>query len=116
LAQRKKGKSPKWNANIVPNDYWVTILLPFIDPNVSGGKITVTHNRGPDAPRSFDQHETRSKNKNGKEDADSATVATAAKKNDKKITQQEKESRELIATNRAPAKRRPPPLAQIKKK
>jgi hypothetical protein len=29
-----------------------------------------------------DQHKTRSKNKKGKEDADAATVATAAKKKD----------------------------------
>jgi hypothetical protein len=82
LAQQKKGKAPKWDANIVPNDYWVKSVLPFIDPNVSLGKINVTRNRGPDAPRNFDQRETRSKNKKGKEDADAATVATAAKKKD----------------------------------
>jgi hypothetical protein len=75
-------KAPKWDVNIVPNDYWVTSLLPFIDPNVSRGKINVTRNRGPDAPRNFNQHETRSKNKKGKEDAAAVTVATVAKKKD----------------------------------
>jgi hypothetical protein len=69
LVQRKKGKAPKWDSNIVPNDYWVTSLLHFINPNESRGKIDVTHNRGPNVPRNFDHHKTRSKNKKGKEDA-----------------------------------------------
>jgi hypothetical protein len=88
LTQQKKGKDPKWDANIVPNDYWVTRLFPFIDPNVSRGKINVTHNRGPDAPRNFDDHEMRNRKKHGNEDAAAAaaTVAAAAKKKDKQFT------------------------------
>jgi hypothetical protein len=85
LAQRKKERAPKSNANIVPNDYWVTSLLPFIDQNVHRGKINVTHNRGLHAPRNFDQHETRTKNKKAKEDAAAAMVAAAAAAKNKGI-------------------------------
>jgi hypothetical protein len=64
----------------VPNDFWVTYVLPFLDTNVSRGKINITHNCGSDAPRNFDQHEMRIKSKKVKEDAAASTVATTTKK------------------------------------
>jgi hypothetical protein len=109
------GGAPKGNANIVPNDYWVTMMLPFIEQNVFCGKINVTHNRGPDAPRNVDQHENRNQNKKAKEDVVALATVAVAKNKVKNFTQQEKESHGLIDANhtqKAPA----PPLAKRRKK
>jgi hypothetical protein len=81
-AKRQKGEANKWDRNIIPNDYWVTVMLPFIDPHVAHGKINVTLNRGQHAPRNYDQHESRKKNMKQKDDV-VRKAAEAAKKKDK---------------------------------
>jgi hypothetical protein len=117
LVRRKGGKAPKWDANIVPNEYWVTKLLPVINPN---GKNNVTHNCGPYARWNVDQYETRTKNKKTNEDAAALATVAAAKKKDKnltqkdKIMQKDKKSRKLIAVNRT--RKAPAPIAGATKK
>jgi hypothetical protein len=47
LKSHAKGEALKYDRNAVPNDFSVGIIMPFIDPNISQGKVKVTINRGP---------------------------------------------------------------------
>jgi hypothetical protein len=40
--------------------FFVALVMPFIDPNISQGKVNVTINRGPGACPVFEKHDTRS--------------------------------------------------------
>jgi hypothetical protein len=107
-----KGEALKYNRNDVPNDFSVGLIMPFIDPNISQGKVSVAISRGPEACLVFENHETRSKNRRCKEEEEEKKIAAAAPK-DKNVSTQEKEGRELIAANK---NRRAPVLLDAKKK
>jgi hypothetical protein len=62
-----KGECLKYDRNVVPNDFFVGLVVPFIDPNISKGKDNVTINRRPGACPVFEKHETRSQNRRRKE-------------------------------------------------
>jgi hypothetical protein len=62
------GESLKYDRNVVPNDFYVGIIMPFIDPNISQGKVNVTINRVPGACPVFEKYETRSQNRRRKEE------------------------------------------------
>jgi hypothetical protein len=109
LVCRNTGKAPKWDANVVPNDYWVTTMLQFIDPHVSRGKINVTNNGGLNAPRNFYQHESRNQNKKANEVVAALSTVAAAKNKVYFPTQQRKN----IAVNYT---RKTPATAEKKKK
>jgi hypothetical protein len=87
--KRAKGKSSKKDQQVVTNWFWSTVLYAFLDPNISGGKINPTPNRGPNAPAHIDQHKTRS----------SLREDTKAKSKGKSFTQQENEGRSVIVKN-----------------
>jgi hypothetical protein len=86
--------------------------MPFIDPNISQGKVNVTINRVPGACPVFEKHETRSQNRRRKEDEEEKKRAAAAPQ-DKNFSTQEKEGRELIAANKI---RRAPVILDATKK
>jgi hypothetical protein len=94
-----KAECLKYDRNVVPDDFFVGLVMPFIDPNISQGKVNVTINRGPGACPAFEKHETRSKNRRRKEEEDEKKRAAAAPQ-DKNFSTQEKEGRELIAANK----------------
>jgi hypothetical protein len=73
--------------------------MPFIDSNISQGKINATINHVPGAHPVFEKHEIRSQNRRRKEEEEAKKRAAAAPK-DKKFSAQEKEGRELIAANK----------------
>jgi hypothetical protein len=91
--KRLKGEANKWDTNLVPNDYWVTMLLPFIYPHVTRGKNNVTLNRGPNASWNFDQHESRNKNKKLNEDAAKTAEAAKKKKDTKSVSRRKRRTR-----------------------
>jgi hypothetical protein len=62
-----KGEALKYDRNVVPNYFSVGLIMPFIDPNISQGKVNVTINRGPGGRPVFEKHESRSQNRRGKE-------------------------------------------------
>jgi hypothetical protein len=90
-----KGEALKYDRNGVPNDFYVGLTMPFIDPNISQGKANITINRGTGAHPVFEKQETRSQNRRRKEEEEEKKRAAAAPK-DKNFSRQEKEGRQLI--------------------
>jgi hypothetical protein len=66
------------------------LLYAFLRPNISGGEINPTPNRGPNAPAHIDQHKTRS----------ALREETKAKSKGKSFTQQENEGRSITIKNK----------------
>jgi hypothetical protein len=85
--KRANGKSPKKAPKVVPNWFWYTV---FLYPNISGGKINPTPNRGPNEPAHIDQHKTQS----------TLREETKVKSKGKTFTQQENEGRSIIVKNK----------------
>jgi hypothetical protein len=56
LKSHAKGEAFKYDRNAGPNDFYVEIIMPFIDLNISQGKVIVTINRGPGAFPVFRKH------------------------------------------------------------
>jgi hypothetical protein len=88
--KQTKGKSSKKDPQVVPNWFWSTVLYAFIDPNISGGEINPTPNRGTNAPAHIYQHKT----------LPSLREETKAKSKGKYFTQQENEGRSIIVKNK----------------
>jgi hypothetical protein len=107
-----KGEYLKYDRNVVPNDFSVGLIMPFIHPTISHGKVNVTINRVPGGCPVFEKHETRSQNRRCKEEEEEKKRAAAAPK-DKNFSTQDKEGRELIAANKT---RRAPVLLDAMKK
>jgi hypothetical protein len=107
-----KGEYLKYDTNVVPNDFFVGLIMPFINPNISQGKVNVTINRGPGACPVFEKHETRPQNRRCKEEEEKKKRAAAAPK-DKNFSTHKKEGRELISANKT---RRAPVLIDATKK
>jgi hypothetical protein len=103
----------KYDRNVVPNDFSVGLIMPFIYPNISQGKVNVTINHGPEACPVFEKHESSSQNRRRKEEEEEEKKRAAAAQKDKHLWSQEKEGRELIAANKT---RRAPVLLDAKKK
>jgi hypothetical protein len=112
IKSHAKGEALKYYRNVVPHDFSVGLIMPFIDPNISQGKVNVTINRGPGSRPVFEKNETRSQNRRRTEEEEEKKRAAAAPK-DKKFSTQEKEGREMIAANKT---RRSPVLLDAKKK
>jgi hypothetical protein len=54
LKSQVKVESLKYDRNVVQNDFSVGLIMPFIDPNISKGKVNVAINRRPGARPVFE--------------------------------------------------------------
>jgi hypothetical protein len=92
LKSHAKGEAFKYDRNVVPNYFSVGLIMPFVDPNISQGKVNVTINRVPGACTVFGKHEIRSQNRRCKEEEEAKKRAAAAPK-DEHVSAQGKEGR-----------------------
>jgi hypothetical protein len=95
----RKGEAFKYDRNFLPNGFSVGLIMPFIDPNISQGKVNVTINCRSGARPVFEKHKSPSQNRRRKEEEEANKIAAATLK-DKIFSAHEKEGRELIEANK----------------